>query len=340
MSTKTSEARGTAVLSDSLEGDPPFTVHGVALGVDDTTIGQSGIKKKWPAEALRDAASSLEGKPIVKNHENDDVDDAIGRVTSAQFEANVGVVFEGEVIERDIAEKIGHGILDVSPTIIHGNPEEMEENEEGAVVVDDVREFVNLSVVTHGAAPSNEVESGPSAVAAADLHRIFDYDEELSEPDTGDDEEKEELGQHSVHEPDFSGSTDSSWSAPDMEDFDTDDLSEIDDHFIVSKTGFPPDDFSDLALPVVEPGGSLNLSALQNAKARASQVGGLSGEDLSRAESIINRLAEENFDADFSEENEAGDDTDDDVVGEPLSDQLSIDIDSDAPVDDTPNFRF
>jgi len=109
-----------------------------------------------------------------------------------------------------------------------------------------------------------------------------------------------ELQDMEIHEPDFSSTDDREWNTPDMEDFDTDDLSEIDDHFILSASGFPPEKFTDLKLPVVEPDGTLNLNALQNAKARANQVSGLEGDNLERVVQIINRLANENFeDADF-----------------------------------------
>lgn len=105
----------------------------------------------------------------------------------------------------------------------------------------------------------------------------------------------------SVHEPDFSGTTESDWSSPDLEDFDTDDLSEVDDYFIAVETEFPPENFSELKLPVVEPNGDLNVNALRNAKARLSQTEGLSDEDRDRAETIINNLAEDNFpDTDFN----------------------------------------
>lgn len=103
-----------------------------------------------------------------------------------------------------------------------------------------------------------------------------------------------------IHEPEFSDTADQEWNSPDMEDFDTDDLSEIDDHFIVSRSGFAPENFTDLALPVVEPDGTLNLNALANAKARAGQVSGLSGDKLTEVEQMVTRLANDNFeDADF-----------------------------------------
>lgn len=119
-----------------------------------------------------------------------------------------------------------------------------------------------------------------------------------------------ELQELEVHTPEFDSTDDREWNTPDLEDFDVDadnydDMSSdqkdmVESHFIVSKSGFPADTFTDLALPVVEPDGTLNLNALQNAKARAGQVTGLAGDDLERAVGIINRLANENFeDADF-----------------------------------------
>jgi hypothetical protein len=64
------------------------------------------------------------------------------------------------------------------------------------------------------------------------------------------------------HEPDYSGTTTAEWDAPRESDFETDDLSEIADHFVLSASGFPPVAFSDLKLPVVDPDGNLNENAL------------------------------------------------------------------------------
>jgi hypothetical protein len=105
-----------------------------------------------------------------------------------------------------------------------------------------------------------------------------------------------------IHEPEFDGTTMKDWSSPDMEDFNTEDMSELDNHFLVSTSGFPPENFGDLKLPVVEPNGELSLSALQNAKARANQVDGLSGEELDEVMSMITMMANDNFEgANFEE---------------------------------------
>jgi len=105
-----------------------------------------------------------------------------------------------------------------------------------------------------------------------------------------------------IHSPEFDGTTMMDWSSPDMEDFDTDDMSTLANHFLISESGFPPENFTDLKLPVVEPNGELSLPALRNAKARANQVEGLSGEELDEVMSMITEMANENFDeANFEE---------------------------------------
>ncbi|WP_435334184.1 hypothetical protein [Haloarchaeobius sp. TZWWS8] len=65
------------------------------------------------------------------------------------------------------------------------------------------------------------------------------------------------------HTPTFDGTSTDDWEAPTRDDFETDDLGVIADHFLCSETGFPPIRFEDLALPVVDPDGNLNRHALE-----------------------------------------------------------------------------
>jgi hypothetical protein len=66
-------------------------------------------------------------------------------------------------------------------------------------------------------------------------------------------------------------------------------------HFLASKSGFPPENFADLSLQVVESDGDLNRTALQRAKARANQVSGIEDDQVSFLKSLINNLANGNF---------------------------------------------
>lgn len=110
---------------------------------------------------------------------------------------------------------------------------------------------------------------------------------------------------YELHEPDFSGTTTDDWEDPQLEDFDTDDLGEVADHFILSGSGFPPENFTDLKLPVVEPGGELNKNALQTAKSGGHGVGAIEDidDDLQEeVEELIDELANEHFEnADFGD---------------------------------------
>ena len=104
---------------------------------------------------------------------------------------------------------------------------------------------------------------------------------------------------YELHRPDYSGTTTDDWSAPQMNDFDTDDLDEIADHFLLSSSGFPPENFSDLKIPVVDPDGNLNLNALETAHGGAhsvKSVEGIDDETVTEVEDIVEELAREEFD--------------------------------------------
>ncbi len=170
--------RREAHLSE-LEDGPPFTVHGVALGDDDVTVGQSGIKKLWPAEELERAADSLEGQNLVVDHENNS-SGVVGQVTKAGYKNGTGVIYEAELFDEELAEKINNGLLEVSIRGRHVDVEEMEENDDGAKVVEDIT-FANLSIVPTGAAPSNTIEMGETEeLSVAELSAFTD---QLADPE-------------------------------------------------------------------------------------------------------------------------------------------------------------
>ena len=116
----------------------------------------------------------------------------------------------------------------------------------------------------------------------------------------------EELQEYEMHTPDWSGTTDSDWSTPAMEDFDTDDLEEIAAHFLISETGFPPENFGDLKLPVVEPNGDLNVNALAAVKGGrgVSAVDGLSSDMEDEIVDWVNMTANKEFDKDWGTDEE------------------------------------
>lgn len=50
------------------------------------------------------------------------------------------------------------------------------------------------------------------------------------------------MTEYSVHEPEFGGTTDDDWSAPEGRGFETDDLSDTASHFVLSSSGFDDPD--------------------------------------------------------------------------------------------------
>lgn len=107
-----------------------------------------------------------------------------------------------------------------------------------------------------------------------------------------------------LHKPEYSGTTTDEWDAPQEEDFDTDDRAEIGAHFLLSASGFPPENFTDLKLPVVDPDGNLNENALQAAHGGAHSVEAIDDLDDDTRQDVkdlIEDLAQEEFDEDIGE---------------------------------------
>jgi hypothetical protein len=168
-----SETFGNSYVSELSDG-PPFTVHGIALGAGDVTVGQSGIKKKWPAEELEQAADSLKGTDLVEDHQNDSRG-VVGRVTKSGYKQGTGVVYEAELFDEELAQKIKNGLLEVSIRGYHADVDNLKEDDEtDAKIVEDI-EFDNLSIVPTGASPSNTLQMGEhDELSAAALSQFTD----------------------------------------------------------------------------------------------------------------------------------------------------------------------
>lgn len=199
------ESSGIATPTEALTESDGITVSGVALGEGDTTTGMSGKTTRWPADTLRDAADTLHGKPITKQlgeghvgaESTDDgvqvssnvpLEAKVGEVTDARYEDGVGIVWRGEVKDEAMAEKVEQGLAEVSPVV--SRDIEPVDGEDGLYEASEIHGFRDLGLVANGAAPSNSIQPGGSAVAAlsADaLAQVFDEPAE-SGTDTLDDD--------------------------------------------------------------------------------------------------------------------------------------------------------
>ncbi len=105
---------------------------------------------------------------------------------------------------------------------------------------------------------------------------------------------------YDIHRPSFSGTTKTEWEFPTENNFESDDLSEIADHFLLSSSGFEdPEEFDDLHLPVVNSHGYLSLNGLWAARRgpySVERVGGIDAETKAEVRELIEDLGKENFD--------------------------------------------
>jgi hypothetical protein len=168
-----------AVDSGDVPTESSTLVSGVAIGEGDITIGGSGKQTFWPKETLKEAAESLEGQPLATDtdHTAEDpqpqtpVEAIAGEVVNAGYVDGVGVVFEAELDDESLAEKVRNGRLEVSP-LLSRDIEPLEDGE-AAFKATDINRWRDLALVANGAAPSNEITVGESPVTAEALHEAL-----------------------------------------------------------------------------------------------------------------------------------------------------------------------
>lgn len=198
---------GVAVLAEDEPSwdDGPFPVRGVALPEGITTNGNAeGEQVYWPADTVATVAEHVEGAKLtdpskgeVYEHDPETAierpqpspETIIGEVTGAKYEPGVGVLYEGEVDDPEIAKRIDRGRVEVSPTIFRTLGDH--DDERDARVPDAIVGVRDLSVVAKGQAEGNSIEpatAAMSALSASALAAAFDEDTTTgAEPPTGTD---------------------------------------------------------------------------------------------------------------------------------------------------------
>jgi predicted DNA-binding protein YlxM (UPF0122 family) len=261
----------------------------VPYRVEDATVLSEGQWNglQWTAQELREAVNrtdfNMDQQPGDQNppnaslfydHDDRSADMYVGKVENVRMEGD-DVVSDLVITDKQAAMNLEYGApFGVSP--------------KADGMVDDQNkmqdfEFENFSLVINPAVKTTWLNEDITSVL-----------EDLS-----------------VHRPKYREVGDSEFDAPSLKDFvghsNYSELSEeqktaIGKHFLVSKSGFPADQYTDYALPVVTTEGELNRSALQQAKSRVSQVSGIEDSEIERVEKLTDNLANGNFDADFGDD--------------------------------------
>lgn len=179
---------GIAVLAESEPtwDDGPFPVRGVAFPEGIVTNGNtSGEDVYWPESVVESMTDHFTGAKITDPSEHDpetaiekpqpSPDTIVGEVTTARYEPGVGVLYEGEVDDPELAKRIDRGRVEVSPTIFRTLGEETDQGR----VPEDVVGVRDLSIVAKGQAQGNSIEpasAAMSALSASALADVFDTD--------------------------------------------------------------------------------------------------------------------------------------------------------------------
>lgn len=127
-----------------LDGD--FTIQGTAITETITSNGHQFLE-----DELRNAAKTLVGVPLLKDH-NNSVDAIVGRVSTAFFdEANHSIPFKAIVKDKEIKEKIKLNLINSVSVGAHVDPKDIEEKD-GIIIPHNIQ-FKELSLV---AIPADE----------------------------------------------------------------------------------------------------------------------------------------------------------------------------------------
>jgi hypothetical protein len=168
-----------AVDSGDVPAEDSTLVSGVAIGENDITIGGSGKQTLWPKETLKEAADALEGQPLATDTDHTaeapkaqtPVEAIAGEVVNSGYVDGVGVVFEAELDDESLADKVRNGRLEVSPLV--SRDLEPLENGEAAFKATNINRWRDLALVANGAAPSNEITVGENPLTAEALHEAL-----------------------------------------------------------------------------------------------------------------------------------------------------------------------
>jgi len=132
------------------------------------TVGQSGEETVWDRDPLEAAvdAGALDGATIVKGEggtnphfpmdEQVPPENILGRVDSWDYEAGVGPVGKADLVDEQMASRIDHDLLEVSPDLKRRLGEHDEER--GATTVDEIVAMPRLTVLETGASEGASIE--------------------------------------------------------------------------------------------------------------------------------------------------------------------------------------
>jgi hypothetical protein len=163
------------ITSNATLAETEQVISGVAVGERDVTRGLSGDLKVWTEDELRKSAESLAGGDVKALHS----ETVVGTVTDAGYEDGIGVVYQAEIEDDELAAAIESGRLTVSIEASHGDGGQTDTDKGEAMVADDIS-FSDLAIVQRGAAPSASAEPGAAAALSQAQKAALEEDDPAS----------------------------------------------------------------------------------------------------------------------------------------------------------------
>ena len=143
---------------DSISGEDAISIHGLLIPENTPVMGKQDVEHFYPPELAQRAADILDEQiqddivHVVKNfHELEGqapADDIVGKVTGARYQPGRGVLWQGEITDDDLANKIDRGYLEVSPSVFRSLG--AMDDQMQARAVDDVTGFRDVAIVGRG----------------------------------------------------------------------------------------------------------------------------------------------------------------------------------------------
>ena len=151
----------------------PLIISGMAIN---ETITKNNVK--YESEELEMAAPSLIGKPILNSHNNDSIENILGKVINAE-KVNGGVKYTAEIDadERKIINKIKKGYINkvsIGANVKRLEKEVVEESDGSAIEVYVARgiEFNELSLVPVPGDPNSSITLNNALSESFDIHEL------------------------------------------------------------------------------------------------------------------------------------------------------------------------
>lgn len=311
------EAESFAVQEAEAGDDDGVIIEGIAIPFDKRS--RNGVK--YSSDSIREKAGTMEGNPILWNHDPFVKENVLGHVVDVEI-VDEGLAFRASIdpAEEDLVRKVERG--DISTVSMQAMVDEIDSEEDENTDADvHIREFLELSFAPIPGFPQAQIQDqdvGPGSPAAGAAGAI------AVEEFVGSERSEGRAKEATLDFPDTEdwNFVEEQWEAPDVEDFEDAGFDDPTETFIrvhLVHDVEEPEDAEDVSIPLARPTDDGELEspyeAWNSAHDTVSQVDGLNDDQVEEARNWMEGVREEEFpdreplDADDEEDINTGGDS-------------------------------